>query len=370
MATISSETKKDKRANAEVSITGTLSKERVSKETEKTLSRIQKEIELPGFRKGKVPLGKVREYIGEKAIWKEAAESALRSDVESILKEHEVMPIMPVGASLKPADVDTDIPFEIIAIVAPTCNIENYKETAERALKKLEPLDTAKEKTDAIDAFRKQSRMMTQSTVDLSTGLEASGPLTEEEAKKLGMENATAAEFFIAHEAEHAIENKELQRKRGAIAEALIEKGSCDIPRIMVTEEAADLLEATKKDIAARGLPFNDYLKQSGKTEEQMRDELLVPSEKRVALDILFGEIARKEEIKPDEKEEERLAHALVSQGVDHEQAHNYVRATILREKVWEILGAKAIAHDHEHGSQAVQRDAEPEEKTQEADSQ
>ncbi len=335
------QSKKDTRKHAEVSITGALPKERVLKEFDRTLGRIQREIELPGFRKGKAPLDKVREYVGESSLWKESAESALKSEVETILKEHAVMPIMPVGATLSASDVDQDVPFEIIAIVAPTCSIDGYKETAEKAIKKLPSLDIDKEKEEAIKTFRQQSRTMTQS--------EGDGPLTDEEAKKLGMENAKAAEFFIAHEAEHAVENRELQRKRGAIAEALIEKGSCDIPRILVGEEAAHLLDATKRDIASKGLPFNEYLKQFGKTEEGMRDELMVPAEKRVALDIIFGEIARKEEVKPDEKEEERLAHALQSQGVDHETAHRYVRSTVIREKVWEILGAKAITHSHDH---------------------
>ncbi len=63
-----------------------------------------------------------------------------------------------------------------------------------------------------------------------------------------------------------------------------------------------------------------------------------------MALDVIFAEIARKEEIKPDAAEEDRLAHALQSQGVDHETAHRYIRSTIMREKVWEVLGAKALS--------------------------
>jgi FKBP-type peptidyl-prolyl cis-trans isomerase (trigger factor) len=333
------QTKKDKKKNAEVSITGTLPKDRIQKETERTLTRIQREIELPGFRKGKVPIQKVKEYVGETALWREAAESAMKAEVEAILKEHEVLPIMPVGASLGASEVNDDVPFEIIAIVAPTCDISDYKAVAEKALAKITSLNIAKEQENALTEMRAQARAMTQS--------KGEGSFTDEESKLLGFENSIAAEFFLKHEAEHAVENRELQKKRGAIAEALIEKASCEIPRLFIMEEAANLLEATKKDVASQGIPFNDYLKRVSKTEEQIRDELSSPAEKRVALDIIFGEIARKEEIKPDEKEEERLSHALISQGVTHEQAHNYIRATVLREKVWEILGAKAITHDH-----------------------
>ncbi len=328
--------KKDKKKNAEVSLKGILPKDTIAAHTEKTLANIQKEIEMPGFRKGKVPVAKVREHVGEKALWRESAESALRNEIESILKEHEVMPIMPVGASLGVSDIDSDVPFEIVAVVAPTCSIDGYKETAKKAADKVQKIDEEKEKETAMNALRAQARAMAQSTGE--------GPLTDEEAKKVGFENATAFEFFLSGEAERAVAERELQKKRGAIAEALISNGACDIPSLMIGEEAMHLLEATKKDVAGQGFPFNDYLKQTGKTEEQIREELRVPAEKRVALDLIFAQIARAEEIKPDEKEEDRLAHALQSQGVEHETAHRYVRNLVTREKVWEILGAKAIS--------------------------
>ena len=338
------QTKKDRRKNAEVSITGALPKEKIHAHTEKTLSRIQKEVELPGFRKGKVPAEKVREYVGEKALWKEAAESALREEVENILKEHEVLPIMPVGASLGVAEVDADVPFEIVAIVAPTAKIPDYKAVAEKAAEKVPSTDEEKEIEAAKASYRAQARAMVKSEVDPSTGLRASGPLSDDEAKKLGFENAAAFEFFLTGEAEHAVKERELQKKRGAIAEALIQKSECDIPRVLVMDEAARLLEATKKDIVRQGFQFNEYLKQTGKTEEQIREELEKPAEQRVALDLIFAEIARKEDAKPDAAEEDRLAHALQSQGVDHETAHRYIRQVTMREKVWEILGAKAIS--------------------------
>src|SRR3989344_8289085 len=156
-------TKKDKRKNAEVSITGTLPKEHIAAHKEKTLARIQREIELPGFRKGHAPLERVKEYVGEKALWKEAGESALKAEVENILKEHEVLPILPVSASLVSGDPDSDIPFEIVAVVAPSCEIEGYKETAKFAIAAVPPLDETKEQELARTALRNQARAMTKS---------------------------------------------------------------------------------------------------------------------------------------------------------------------------------------------------------------
>ena len=176
------------------------------------------------------------------------------------------------------------------------------------------------------------------------TGAAGEGPLTDEESKKLGFENAAALELFMAEEAERVTKDRDNQIKRSAIAEALLEKAECDLPHVLIHEEASHLLEATKRDIAGQGVPFNEYLKRRGKTEAEILAELESPAEKRVCLDLIFAEIARAEKVEADEKEEERLAHALVQQGVDHERAHSYVRATVMREKVWEFLGAPAVS--------------------------
>lgn len=334
-------TKKEKRKNAEVSISGVLPKDAIEQASEKTLLSIQKEVTIPGFRKGTAPLGHVRAHIGEAALWKESADRVLRSSLEEILKENEVEPIAPVSAALHAEEAGADMPFEIVAIVSPTCDIGDYKKTAEKALKKLEPLDISKEKEQALTSFREQTRQMT----GLATPESAeAGALTDEDAKKLGFENTATLELFINEEADRSIKERETQRRRAAIAEALIEKASCDLPRGLISQEAHQLFEATKRDVASQGIPFNEYLKRRGKTEDDILKELESPAEKRVCLDLIFAEISRAEKVEADGKEEERLAHALVGQGVDHQTASRYVHATVMREKVWELLGAPAAS--------------------------
>lgn len=335
MAETSIGTKKEKRKNAEVSITGVLPKEYVAKEVDKTLLRIQGEMELPGFRRGKAPLERVRAEVGEKALWREAAEAALKKELGGILKQEEVLPIMPVAASLKASDPDTDVSFEIIAAIAPTCVVGNYKEIAEGAMKKVADVDIVKEKERALSSLRQQARAMIKAAGE--------GELTLDEAMGLGFENVKAAEHFLMSESERGVREKMLQTKRAAIAETLIEKSECDIPRAMVMEEARALLEATKKDVARHETPWNEYVKKIGKTEEEIQKELEVPAEKRVALDLVFSEIAKAENIiEGSHEDEERLLKTLTSQGVDEESARRYLKTVLIREKIWEALGAKS----------------------------
>lgn len=328
-------TKKEKKKNAEVSITGTLPKELVQAEVEKTLAHIQAEIEIPGFRRGKAPLEKVRSEVGEKALWGEAAESALKKELEGIFKEHGVFPITHPAASLTTGEPGTDVPFEILIAIPPTCSIGNYKEVAERAAQKVADIDVVKEKEKALSVLREQARAMIKS--------KGEGELSEDEAKGLGFENVKAAEHFLMSESERGVRERLLQSRRAAIAETLIEKSACEIPRVMVLEEARTLLEATKKDVARHETPWNEYLKKIGKTETEVQQELEAPAEKRVALDVIFSEIAKAENItEGSHEDEERLLQTLTSQGVDEDSARRYLKTVLIREKVWEALGAKS----------------------------
>jgi FKBP-type peptidyl-prolyl cis-trans isomerase (trigger factor) len=173
----------------------------------------------------------------------------------------------------------------------------------------------------------------------------ADTPLTDEEAKPLGFENAQAFEHFLEGEARKAVADRSIQKKRAVIAEALIGSAACDIPKVIVDEEARALLEATKRDIASRGVTWNEYLKRINKGETNVLNDLKPAAEKRVSLDLVFGEIIRREKLQlgeDEKKKEEELAHKIEAQGVPHDRAHAYVREQLLREKVWDFLGAKA----------------------------
>jgi FKBP-type peptidyl-prolyl cis-trans isomerase (trigger factor) len=120
------------------------------------------------------------------------------------------------------------------------------------------------------------------------------------------------------------------------------------------------MLESTKKNLASQGMPFNDYLEKRGMTEAQVVEEMLPQAEKRVALDLIFAKIAKEKEIKPDDAEMHRVAHALMHQGVPDHAAHQYGAEVSIREQVWIALGVaepkpKAESkvepepHDHTH---------------------
>lgn len=343
---------REDRADAEVVLSGSLPAKTIEQFYEKAVSDAVKEVTVSGFRKGNAPRERVAEEVGEAYLWKDAAERALRDEVEGLLEKEKLTPLVPLALSFKSAEPRVDVQFEITVVTPPTCTIENYKNVASVALAGLSPDDTEKEKGEATRAFRTQVRAITKMSKpeEVKEGdakeneNKADEPLTDEEAKVVGFENGEAAEFFIAGEAEKAVADRSQQKKRGAVADALIEKAVCAIPKVLVEEEARGLLETFKRDVASQNLEWGDYLKRVGKSEEQVREDLKPSAKKRITLDLVFGNIIREEKLElteEDKKKEDEFAHKLAHQGVEHDRAHQYAREQFMREKVWEALGIK-----------------------------
>lgn len=328
---------KDKRPHAQIALSGTLSAKEVEKFWDKALAAIIKEVALPGFRKGHVPRERVLQEVGEKSIWREAAEMALNDSLEEILKKEDVHPIVPLSLSMKSADKGADVEFEITATVAPSVTLGDARAIAKKALAAMPADDTAKERAEARKAFEAQLAGMMQKEEGVA--------ITDEDAKTVGFESAAALNLFIDEQSAHAVADRAMQKRRGAVADALIAEAAADIPLVFIHDEAAALLDATKKDIAARGTSWNDYLKHFKKTDEQVLEDLKPQAEKRIALDLIFSEIIKNEELKLEgedaKKAEDELAHRIAHQGVEHQTAHTYARESLLREKVWEVLGVK-----------------------------
>lgn len=343
---------KTKKDGAEVVLNGTLSSSDIETFYKTAVQAAVKEVELPGFRKGHVPEDRVIEEVGKNFLWKDAAERALREQLEDILKKEDVSPIAPLSLSLKDPQHGNDVSFEITVVTPPTAELANYKEVAQEALTALPKTDEAKEHTDALRAFRTQVRAINKMSKpeEVKEGdakeneNKADEPISDEEAKMVGFENGKAAEHFIEGEAKKAVADRTIQKQRGAVAEALIEKATYDIPKVLVADEARALLETFKKEVKSQGLEWPDYLKRVGKTDEQVKADLEPNAEKRIALDLIFGNIIKEEkfELNDEEKKQvEEFANKLTEQGVDDMRARAYAAEQFLREKVWEVVGVK-----------------------------
>ncbi len=105
-------------------------------------------------------------------------------------------------------------------------------------------------------------------------------------------------------------ESQAKDKRRGKIIEALLEKTPVAVPVIFVDSELEKILGQMKEDVSRFGLSFEDYLKQSNKTEEQVREDFRQQARKRAQLQLILNKIADDEKILADKE------------AVDHEMQH------------------------------------------------
>jgi len=341
--------KKEIKEHAEVVLTGALPKGDIEALWDSTVKSAQKEVSIPGFRKGHIPEEKLLQEVGEDFLWKQAAEAALKAVLPELLAKEGVTPIVPLAISLKQAARGEDVSFEIVVTTPPTCDAGDYKAAAQKALTGLPEEDVEKEKTEAMKAFRMQVRAIAKmkNPEEVKDGdakeneEKASEPLNDDEAKLAGFENGKAIEHFIEGEAEKAVKDRSIQKKRGAIAEAIISEAKANIPTVLIEEETKAMVDVFKRDVVSQGMEWNDYLKRVKKDDAAVLSDLRPQAEKRITLDLAFGEIMKKEELKlgeEDKEKEDEIAHALVKQEVPHDRAHQYAKEQLLREKIWELF--------------------------------
>ncbi|MEN9390640.1 MAG: hypothetical protein RLZZ283_740, partial [Candidatus Parcubacteria bacterium] len=248
-----------------------------------------------------------------------------------ILKEHTIIPFLAPSILLNVGTHNADVPFEVVVIKRPSAKIENYKSIAQKAIAALEPLKLEEEKQKARQALDAQARAM--------VGKTDTSDFTDEDVKKIGMENVAALSLFLDQEAERAVAGHDDQRKRSSVAEALLKSAECDIPVVLIEDELVGMLEQTKREVSEQGMPWNEYLKAANKAEDAIKNELKPHAEKRVALDLVFATIAQEEKLTPDDAEVHKLAHVLQAQGVPSDRAHSYAAEVSIREKIWNVLG-------------------------------
>lgn len=100
-------------------------KEDVEKEYDKKLLKYKKEISLPGFRPGKIPLDLVKSRFG-KSIYSQSVEDMVERSFEDACKQHSISPISKGKISNLKADEGAPVSFSIEFEVDPPVEIKGY----------------------------------------------------------------------------------------------------------------------------------------------------------------------------------------------------------------------------------------------------
>ncbi|MPM33602.1 Trigger factor [bioreactor metagenome] len=96
---------------------------------------------------------------------------------------------------------------------------------------------------------------------------------------------------------------KDKEARREAILSKVVENAQVEIPEIMITRQAEQMLKNFENSLLRQGLKLTDYQNILGKTEEDMKADFRPQAEKAVRHTLVIDEVTKVENITATEEE-------------------------------------------------------------------
>ena len=340
----------------EAEFTGEITQEAFEGYRSHALEHLSKDMEVPGFRKGKAPESVLLKNIPEMAILEEMANHAIMDAYPKMLIENKVDPIGPPAVQITKIAAGNPLGFVIKTAIMPEVELPDYKKISAGARTEI--------KADVTDAefeegLKQMQRMRAQGIAEnivkeneekgdekkegeeKVAEAEVLPELTDDYVKTLGLfENVEDFKIKFRENMRLEKEHRESEKNRLNIMEKILDATKITVPQILVDGELDRMLYRMKMDITGMGLSYEDYLKHLGKTVEQVREEFKYDAIKRVKMEILISEIAKNENVAPDEAEITAEVEQVMKNfpGADNARARAYVEQVLTNERVFKML--------------------------------
>jgi len=286
---------------------------------------IQKTAKIDGFRPGHAPESEVIRVYGEPAILRRAAEDAVQHELPEILASQKLPIVETPRVTINAPEAGKPLAFTARAALAPEIELADYKEVAKKHLKgKKEAEVSDDEHAKAMTHLRRERARIEKVEAGKKPGEAADEARAMEEKDLPQLDDAFATSIgyeSIAHFHTKVRENMKAEKERQAtdirrqsIIEDLVKNSKISYPAILREYEINEMEARLKDDLAGAGMTLQTYLAQTKKTWEQILAEWKAPSDTRAKTRLILGEIARKENIEPDE--------TLLAQEVEHAKKH------------------------------------------------
>ena len=137
-----------------------------------------------------------------------------------------------------------------------------------------------------------------------------------------------------------------------ALVQKVVDAADCDIPDAMIQDEITTMLREMEMRMMYQGIRFEDYLKYTGQTLDQLRENYKPEATNRVKTQLVLEAVAKAENIVPtDEDVEETIADQAKRMNRDveefkaslSEQQKEYLKETAGIKKVIDFLKANAV---------------------------
>ena len=295
--------------DSEVELEGEIPYATIEPYRARALVHLAEHMELPGFRPGKVPSDMAAKKLGEIAILEEAVELFVKDFYIELVEAHKVDVVGRPSVSI--TKMAPSNPVGLLVRVATYPKVEvpaTWKNLGDSiALEEVVPA-TPEEVAKTLEDLQKSRAPKAED------GQEVVLPeLTDEFAKSLGAFDSLVA---LREQITKGITEEKVRasrdKRRGKLIEALLNRSGLAVPKIFVESELEKILAQMRDDVTRFGMTFDDYLKRTGKTEVEIREEFKEQATKRAKLQLLLNKIAEDEKLEADPTAiEAEMKHAL-----------------------------------------------------------
>ena len=342
--------KKLSEKNGDVEFQAEVPVELLEEYTIAALAELAEDFSLPGFRKGKVPHEKVREHIGEMELLEDAANEALRDAMAGIAEDQNLNVVGRPQVVITKIAPKNPLEFKVRYALFPDIALPDYKKIGKAIFERKEPTDvTEKEVDEALERIQKMIASATNPSVasDEPSAKDASiPPLTDETVKQFG-NFATVADFRA--ELKKQLEQEKLLHtkdgRREEMIKEIVKHAKIKVPQLLVDQELYEFLIDRDEQLKTAGLSLEEYLKQIGKTVEELEKDERTLIEDDLRMSMVVQEVRKKETITADDRD----VHILIAQlklrypERTEEALHRTAEAMIIQNKLFAILeGAPA----------------------------
>ena len=341
-----------KLGGSEYEVSATIPAEVISEYRKRALKDIGPNVEVPGFRKGKVPEDMLIGHVGESRIMERAANMALSEIYPKIIVDEQIDAIGAPQIQITKLAVSNPLEFKATTAVMPEIKLADYKKIAKSIFgeeQKFEVEDKELEETlnhvrrqrAQIDAYEQQKKDGVEQPQLPEVKDEDLPELTDEFVKTLG--DFATIDDFRTKVRENILDEKRLrgrEKKRVETVEKIIATSKIQLPDVLITQEINRMQMQLESDVAQTGTELEDYLKNIGKNIENLREDWLPEAEKRAKLQLILNTIAKNENINPSEEEVRReINHVLEHYPhAQEESVRVYVETTKRNELVFQYL--------------------------------
>lgn len=347
---------------SEVEIEGEIDADAFEAYYSKALKKLGENIEMPGFRKGKVPENVLVANIPEAQILGEMAELALGEHYPKIVEENKIDVISRPEIAITKLARKNPLGFKIKTAVLPEIKLADYKSEAKKIISKL----TDEEKTPVVTEEDVESTIMDiRKSRAPKIHMAEAEPHVHKEGEEHDHSKDTPQELpefnddfvrslgpfkdvedFKAKLKENIKLEKENQSKektRLKIIEKIIEESTFEVPEILIESELEKILYRMESDITAMGLKFEDYLNHLKKTIEDLKKDFRKDAEQKARLALVLNEIAKAEKITANDEDVVREVAAILEhyKDADPDRARMHAENVLTNEKIFQFLEAQ-----------------------------